>query len=169
MSDSPPGTEPGSDNVTECHTFGEKIGGPVPRGRGPRERLRPSKGRAAQEGSEFLGARSLTTLSMPAIPPRMEGTPRRRLHHTCSVGLHVRGERSARSLSIRLHAISGQPRRGRDRALSFCHAFGLTRSYGPRRFCDPSRLAQRPSERETGLSGKEKTPKQTHRGLDTNW
>src|SRR4051812_21390103 len=41
FTDSPPGTEQGSDNVTERHTFGDDFGGPVStrRGRGPRERL----------------------------------------------------------------------------------------------------------------------------------
>src|SRR5438045_3724627 len=38
LTDSPPGTEQGTDDVTECHTFGEDCGGPVPacRDRGPK-------------------------------------------------------------------------------------------------------------------------------------
>jgi hypothetical protein len=36
LTDSPPGTEQGSGDVTECHTFGEEFGGPVGCGRGPR-------------------------------------------------------------------------------------------------------------------------------------
>jgi hypothetical protein len=34
LTDSPPGTEHESDDVTECHTFGDKFSGPVARGRG---------------------------------------------------------------------------------------------------------------------------------------
>ena len=39
MTDSPPGTDQESDDVTECHTSGENFGGPVARGRSPRAAL----------------------------------------------------------------------------------------------------------------------------------
>ncbi len=39
LTDWPPGTEEGSDNVTECHISGDDFGGRVPPGRGPRAAL----------------------------------------------------------------------------------------------------------------------------------
>ena len=62
LTDSPPGTEQGSDDVTECHTFGENFGGPV---RSPGSR--PSRRVSPRRLHQCTDARK-TSPKLPFLP-----------------------------------------------------------------------------------------------------
>src|SRR6266446_6006251 len=83
LADSPPGTEQGSDNVTECHTFGVYFGGPLARWDPRTGHGHASRGpvRTPRHRPPMCIARGIDATGPWFFHER--GMNRRKLHHTC--------------------------------------------------------------------------------------
>ena len=105
LTDLPPGTEQGSDNVTERHTFGDDFGGPVPafRGRGPSRRGSPRRLHWCTDAGNTPRNRHFVPLFRPSgAAPMLHGPLGKALQHH-EIGHDLYSARPSQNRVARVH------------------------------------------------------------------
>lgn len=119
-------------------------------------RLRPTQGAintcvAKLESSPSpLTTRRIARVTAPIGTKFFQGRgmTRRNLHHTCHIGIPIRGGESAHSLPIRVREMSRPAVAGQVTKLNRQIACGIFRWDRPCRFCESSRMASWANQRE---------------------